>query len=258
VTLGTARPLSRARRIAVCGALGALLSGCAVGQPTEVEPTPSGPLGQAAVIQSPSPAGASSAPGGASDPVPGEQGGSGASDDPGIADETSADAPEESASVPPAATWRDLLRHADPADDHGRGADYADLTALIVRESGPTVEFTAVLAVAAPKRLVDGETEGVGFDIFRTGGTESDYQVFLDGGVSGWTAYLQGPDGFIPFPGTFTIAGRDLIARVPWSSIGGRGAFETSVFLDWSSADLLASASSDLGPDAGRLAVQPS
>jgi len=94
---------------------------------------------------------------------------------------------------------------------------------------------SAMTAATVPGALADREVEGVGIDLFRSSSDESDYQVFLDGGRHGWRAFLQTPDGFVDFPGTFTVRGRTLQVAVPWSAVGGREDAEASVFVDWAS-----------------------
>ena len=59
--------------------------------------------------------------------------------------------------------------------------------------------------------------------------------MFLDGGRHGWRAFLQTPDGFVDYPGTFAVEGRTLRVAVPWHAVGGRQETEASVFVDWSS-----------------------
>lgn len=134
-----------------------------------------------------------------------------------------------------ATTWDELAALDDPAADHGRGPAYADLSRVGLHESGGDLAVVVTLAGVVPARLADREVHGVGVDLFRSRSGESDYQVLLDGGRHGWRAFLRTPDGFVEFPGSFTVHGRDLRVVVPWSSVGGRADVEVSVFSDWSS-----------------------
>jgi hypothetical protein len=123
----------------------------------------------------------------------------------------------------------------DPAVDHGDGPGYADLRDVELRESGGRLAVSVRVGEVVPGRLVEREAQGVGIDIFRSRSDESDYQLFLAGGVDGWRAFLQTPRGFVDFPGTFAVTGPTLEVVVPWSAVGGRSGGEVSVFADWSS-----------------------
>jgi len=133
----------------------------------------------------------------------------------------------------PEVSWTDLVTLDDQAGDHGNGPGYADLTAVTFGEADGTLAATVTVAATVPGALADREVEGVGIDLFRSSSDESDYQVFLDGGRHGWRAFLQTPNGFVDFPGTFTVRGRTLQVVVPWSAVGGREDAEASVFVDW-------------------------
>jgi len=138
-------------------------------------------------------------------------------------------------SSPAHVSWDDLVTLDDQAGDHGNGPGYADLTGVTFSEADGMLAATVTVDATVPAALADREVEGVGIDLFRSSSDESDYQVFLDGGRHGWRAFLQTPDGFVDFPGTFTVRGRTLQVAVPWSAVGGREDAEASVFVDWAS-----------------------
>jgi hypothetical protein len=153
----------------------------------------------------------------------------------------------------PAPGWTRVGSVADPAGDLGLsgGPSYADLTSVAIDDDGSRIRFTVTVAGGLPASFPTGEVEGIGLDVYRSGGTESDYQVFLDGG-SGWRAFLQTPRGFVAFPGTLRVGDRSLVLEVPWSSIGGRSAFELGTFADWSrEGTLVNDSASDTAPDRG-------
>ena len=132
-------------------------------------------------------------------------------------------------------SWAGLVSLDDAAADHGNGPGYADLAAIGFSEHDDRLAVSVTVASVLPAALADREVQGVGIDLFRTSSEESDYQVFLDGGHHGWRAFLQTPDGFVDFPGTFAVEGRTLHVVVPWHAVGGRRQAEVSVFVDWSS-----------------------
>ena len=132
-------------------------------------------------------------------------------------------------------SWVSLVRLGDPPDDHGAGPGYADLTGAEISGNRTTLAVAVTVGAAVPARLDAGEVEGIGFDVFRSSSDESDYQVFLDGGTNGWRAFLQGPDGFVDFPGYFGFASRTFHFSVPWKAVGGRRDADVSLFVDWSS-----------------------
>lgn len=142
---------------------------------------------------------------------------------------------KQSSAIQPDASWTSLMSAEDPVGDHGNGPGYADLTRVEFSEHDGMLATTVTVASLVPGALADREVQGVGIDIYRSSSEESDYQVFLDGGTHGWRAFLQTPDGFVDFPGTFTVRGRTLTAVVPWDAVGGRDDVEASVFVDWSS-----------------------
>ena len=147
------------------------------------------------------------------------------------------------------ATWQPVRLAADARGDHGNGPAYADLGSLTLEDDGTRLRVTFELGGTVPGRLADGEVQGVGLDLYRSGRAESDFQVFLDGGSDGWHAYLQTPRGFVSYPGTLTVDGRMLVAVVPWSALGGRGGGQVSAFADWSDgAGASSSDTVDRGP----------
>lgn len=143
--------------------------------------------------------------------------------------------PEASTADLPGAPWTELVSLDDPAADHGSGPAYADLARIEFSERGDELAIAVTVRATVPGTLAEREVQGVGIDLFRSSGDESDYQVFLDGGPHGWRAFLQTPDGFVDYPGTFAVEGRTLRAVVPWHAVGGREEAEASVFVDWSS-----------------------
>ena len=172
-----------------------------------------------------------------------------ASTDKGKRPDRSDPAPSTGDAVPAAADegaspktrrWRPVVSAADPAADHGRGPTYADLRGLALAERGDQLRISLTLDGVAPARLADREVQGIGIDFFNTGGKESDHQVFLDGGDHGWRGYLQGPDGFVRFPGTLELDGPVVTVTLPWESVGGRRG-TVSAHVDWSAGTSLLS-----------------
>jgi hypothetical protein len=154
---------------------------------------------------------------------------------------------------PPAPGWSRAASYSDGVGDLGLtgGPSYADLTGVAVDDNGATARFTVTVAGRLPASLPNGEVEGIGLDLFRGGGNESDYQLFLDCG-DGWRAFLQTPRGFIAFPGTLTVRDQSLVVEVPWSSIGGRSSVGLSAFADWSrDGTLVNDSSQDAAPNRG-------
>ena len=143
--------------------------------------------------------------------------------------------PRTPSSSRPDASWAELVSLDDPAADHGNGPGYADLAAVAFAEREDLLGVSVTMGSVVPGALADREVQGVGIDLFRSSSDESDDQLFLDGGHHGWRAFLQTPDGFVDFPGTFAVEGRTLHVVVPWHSVGGREDAEVSVFVDWAS-----------------------
>jgi hypothetical protein len=135
-----------------------------------------------------------------------------------------------------------LARVEDPLDDHGDGPRYADLVGVIFADGDAGLTVSLLLADVVPGRLRRGEIEDVGVDVFRIspldtilGHRDSDYEIRLDGGAYGWRAFLRIRDGYVEFPGTFTVSGHTLRVVLPWEAIGGRDGAEVEAFVDWSS-----------------------
>jgi hypothetical protein len=142
----------------------------------------------------------------------------------------------------------------DAADDNGLEApDYADVVTVALEDTGADLRATVTFAAALPRTLAEGEVMGVGIDLFRSNARESDYQLFATGRADGWTAYLDTADGFVKYPGTFTVAGPTLVFRIPWSTVGGHAPATFSSFADWSHATvaLVARTGQDSAPDRG-------
>lgn len=145
--------------------------------------------------------------------------------------------------------WTTVLRSPDPVGDQGPGPAYTDLTGVRVDEDGRRVRLVVTMAGSVPSELDDGKVQGIGLDVYRGGGAESDYQVFLDGGADGWRGYLQGPAGLVEFPGSLVLDGPRLVVVVPWTSLGGRSGGEFTSFVDWSTdSGPLGQGGADTGP----------
>lgn len=225
--------------VAACSvALAGLLAGCAVGGPEEAEsyaaPRPSlaGKAEVAAKNRKQQPAGKGAHRG--ADPSSTSDSGTAASVD---ATSVSTDDSPGGPSGPGGGkvSWSALADTGDATQDHGDGPAYADVTALSLAGSDKALRIEVQVAGVLPGVLADREVQGVGIDVFRSDDVESDYQVFLDGGDHGWRAFLQTPDGFVRFRGTFAVSGRRLVVTLPWSAVGGREEAEVSAFVDWSS-----------------------
>ena len=155
------------------------------------------------------------------------------------------------ATAPTVEGERQLSAIADAGGTSGSAPGYADVRTVTFIDAGDKVKV--VVDVAAPfPAFKTREVLGIGVDFYRTSERESDYQLFADGGINGWRAYLQTPDGFIEYPGTFAVGTTRLQFEVPWSSVGGEKPFRTAVFADWSSREnLLPQAGGDRAPDQG-------
>ena len=123
----------------------------------------------------------------------------------------------------------------DRAGDQGLdGPAYGDLRAVQLASDGTRLRVTVTMGSALPAQPASRESLGIGVDLYqRTTQSESDFQLFADGGPDGWFAYLQTPRGFVRYPGTFALSGARLVFTVPLSSVGSpsHGAF--SAFADW-------------------------
>ncbi len=230
------------RRSALTGvALGLLLTGCAVGD-ADVgvsSPVPRADLARDADVAAANLDGRRAASSEPSSPAARDAGKGTQDAEPSTRTRDRRGASRESgtSSAPAAApeSARVALAHLeDPTGDHGDGPGYSDLTAVAFGERDGRLAVTVTLDATVPGILDGREVEGVGIDLYRSSDEESDYQVFLDGGRGGWRAFLQTPEGFVDFPGTFAVRGRSLEVAVPWSALGGRREATSSVFVDWS------------------------
>ncbi|MEO7804864.1 MAG: hypothetical protein ABIS18_11270 [Actinomycetota bacterium] len=126
---------------------------------------------------------------------------------------------------------------------------------LTIEDDGTNVRITVDMNGNLPPKLSDEETVGVGVNLYATSSqTESDYQVFVDGGSDGWFAYLDTPKGFVDYPGTFQLGGARMVFVLPWASLGGLKGTGFDVFEDWASSELVPKSSYDRAPDNGRTA----
>lgn len=245
----------------VVAALVLAVGGCVAPEPTEPEPGATLPRDDLAARATSVPAdttmaapertprGQSPANGGGDDDGAGQGGGVGSGDRGGRPGGRQTEDPSGEGAV----GWRTVLSLGDPVGDPepGGAPGYADLAGLRIASSGSRARVTVTMAGPVSARLAGGEVVGVGVDFFRTGASESDYQVFLDGGAHGWRAFLQTPDGFVRFPGTLILAAERLVVELPWSALGGTPRGGVAVFADWSSGDTLRSTSYDRAPEQG-------
>jgi len=136
----------------------------------------------------------------------------------------------------PDAPFHDFVTLTDPAGDAGLGAPaYADLRGVTLADNGVSLRATVALDGPVPSTAAATDTLGIGVDLYRPGtARESDYQLFADGEPDGWFAYLDTPRGFVRYPGTFAIAGNQLVFTVPLSSVGSPRTGRVSTFADWS------------------------
>lgn len=123
-----------------------------------------------------------------------------------------------------------LLAVGDAAGDHGpRGPDWADLRVVELVELGNDLRVTLRFSGPLPPAPPAGEVPLVGVDIGDEG-----YQLFVEGGGEAWNAYLDTPGGFVPFPGTFELAGRAMVLQVPFNAVGSPTRAPVRVFAEWS------------------------
>jgi hypothetical protein len=123
-----------------------------------------------------------------------------------------------------------------------------------IEDNGDDARVIVDVATDIPATLAEGEVMGIGVNLVRDPNqSESDFQLFADGGSDGWFAYLQTPDGFIDYPGQFRLGGNRIVFQVPWVSIGGMPSGEFDAFVDWSrERPVLNAAASDRAPNRGR------
>lgn len=149
---------------------------------------------------------------------------------------------------------------ADARRDAGLEAPrYADVMRMRIETEGDLLRVTVDVDGDIPTRLGEGEVAGLGVDLFSGAGPESEHQLFADGGSDGWRAFLQTPEGFVAYPGSFGVGGQRLVFEVPWSAIGGGPRdLEVSLFLDWSKERIPLNAQSfDRVPDQDRVPLRP-
>lgn len=158
----------------------------------------------------------------------------------------------------PPPTFRVIGDQPDVEGDHGlEGPDTADAVRVTIEARDGTARVSVEFAAAVPERLGEEEVMGVGVDLYRPGNDDlgrSDYQVFADGGPEGWFAYLQTPEGFVPYPGRFILAGPRMIWELPWGSLGSLNAGDFRAFVDWSGPGVavVKKVSQDWVPNSGR------
>lgn len=139
-------------------------------------------------------------------------------------------APASPGPPPPRAGPVVLLAVTDAAGDHGaRGPDWADLRALELEEVGEDLRVTARFSGPLPAAPPEGEVPLMGIDIGDQG-----YQLFVEGGGGAWAAYLDTPDGFVEYPGTFELAGRAMVLQVPFNALGSPTRAPVRAFVEWS------------------------
>ena len=171
---------------------------------------------------------------------------------------TTAPAPSETATEP-APEYVVVADAADAEQDAGAEVPgYADLTRLVLESTSDQLRVTVAVAADIPQQLADGEVAGIGVDLYHGEDAESGYQLFADGGSDGWRAYLQTPDGFVSFPGSFRMGGNLLVFDVPWASVGGRQGARAGSFADWAQdGEVLMASDTDYAPDEGTVEVAP-
>lgn len=160
---------------------------------------------------------------------------------------------------PPEPAFRAIAGVADPdGDARGQSPAYADIGQLLIESDRRNARVTVAVVGDIPKALSAGEVQGIGVDFYRSDGTESDYQLFVDGDDEGWRAFLQTPEGIVQYPGSFGVGGRVFVFELPWSSLGGREAADVDMFIDWSKRrSPLNDSGNDRAPQEGRVRVDP-
>lgn len=169
-------------------------------------------------------------------------------------DPASAEAePEATDSPPQTATFTSIARIDDREGDVGlEGPDWADLVAVTLDDDGTTLRIVIDFADELPPVLDEDEVVGIGVDLLREDDGESRFQVFVDGGSDGWYAYFQRHDGFIAYPGSFSLGGSRIVLTLPATTIGNPIEGEWRSFLDWSGPSLvLRPVAHDQAPDRG-------
>jgi len=163
--------------------------------------------------------------------------------------------PEDEPSDAPSqtATFMTIAQIDDPEGDVGlEGPDWADIVGLVLDDDGTKLRITIDFAAALPATLDEDEVVGIGIDLLREDDGESRYQVFVDGGSDGWYAYFQRQDGFMAFPGSFSLGGSRMVLTIPAEVIGNPVEGEWRSFLDWSGPSrVLRPVAHDRAPDEG-------
>jgi hypothetical protein len=251
--------MNRSRSLAIVLAAAVLacspaLGACARGPKTVADAGPPHDLGERAVFAPTTTAPEGSAPGGSAPTTTTTAAGSAGAG--GTNASTTTARPGDGGTTTSTTVPQKPLRGAvtdGPGDNGLEAPDYADLSTIVLEDTGTDLRATVTFATAVPRTLAEREVMGVGVDLFRTNERESDYQLFATGRADGWTAYLDTPDGFVKYPGTFTISGAALTFSVPWRSIGGHVGANVSTFADWSKAAVavVAQTGQDSAPDQG-------
>lgn len=123
-----------------------------------------------------------------------------------------------------------LLAVSDTTGDHGaRGPAWADLTAVEFVEIGNDLRVTLRFDGELPAAPPEGEVPLVGVNIGNDG-----YQLFVEGGGQAWAAYLDTPEGFVAYPGTFELAGSAMVLQVPFNAVGSPTRADVTAFVEWS------------------------
>jgi hypothetical protein len=145
----------------------------------------------------------------------------------------------------------------DPDGDAGIGGrPFADATAIEIASDDEVARVTVTMAGAIPGQLAEGETAGVGVDMFAPGNTNprrSDSQVFAAGNPDGWFAFLAiGTEEPIALPGSFRIEGASLVFELTWSELRAPDQGTFSAFVDYArQGEPLDTATQDRAPMLG-------
>lgn len=186
------------------------------------EPSPAASPTASAAAPSPSPAEGASPAAAQDAAAPASQGSPPASQ--------SGDGSSGDGGAPQASTPVVLLAVADAAGDHGaRGPDWTDLRALELVEVGNDLRVTLRFGGQLPAAPPEGEVPLIAVDIGDDG-----YQLFVEGGGESWAAYLDTPQGFVAYPGTFELAGSAIVLQVPFNAVGSPTRAPVRAWVEWS------------------------
>lgn len=123
---------------------------------------------------------------------------------------------------------------------------------MTIDDDGVNARIIVDMKGVIPNTLPSDEVVGVGVNLYKDNSQrESDFQVFVDGGPDGWFAYLDTPNGFIDYPGTFQLGQARMVFELPWASVGDLKGSGFAAFADWSRSALVPEASEDHAPDRG-------